>query len=471
MRKKSDIYFKLVLIFLDVLALLGAFTIAYILRITLDPRPFYIHIGAMPFITSVLTMLPFWVALFYFFRLYDREVYSHPFRESMRLLLASVCGIMLMISFSFFTDLFLFPTQLVALYSLLASFLLLLALRAGANIVRLRLLSHGVGVRRVVLVGSSDLTRSLAEAMRDDKTTGFKLVAIVAKTNLIPDDLKNLRYSSLSTALTQTGVDAIIQAEQDESGKNYELAEKHYLEFYQAPTLNGLWTARHEVELINSTPLIFIKPTPLTGYGRIIKRLMDVVGSLAGIIVFSPIMALVAIAVKIGDPAGPVLMRGKQQRRLTRHNRPFKVHKFRSHYAKFDGKTDEEVFEMIGKPELIEEYRKNGDKLDNDFRVTPVGKFIRRFSLDELPQLFNVFKGDISLVGPRALVPHELDKYNKKSALLSVKSGLTGLAVVSGRRDLSFDERRRLDLYYVQNWSIWLDINILFKTILVIFKS
>ena len=104
---------------------------------------------------------------------------------------------------------------------------------------------------------------------------------------------------------------------------------------------------------------------------------------------------------------------------------------------------------MVGKPELIEEYRKNGDKLDYDFRVTPVGRFIRRFSLDELPQLFNVLKGDISLVGPRALVPHELSAYDKKHVLLAVKSGLTGLAVVSGRRSISFEERRRIDLYYV----------------------
>lgn len=103
--------------------------------------------------------------------------------------------------------------------------------------------------------------------------------------------------------------------------------------------------------------------------------------------------------------------------------------------------------------------------------MTPVGKFIRRFSLDELPQLFNVLKGDISLVGPRALVPHELSAYEKKHTLLTVKSGLTGLAVVSGRRSISFEERRRLDLYYVQNWSLWLDITILLKTCLVIFKK
>ena len=471
MRKKSDIYVKFVLMILDALALVGAFTVAYVLRITLDPRPIYINVGGVEFITSIFTILPLWVVLFYFFGMYEREVYSHPFRESGRILLASICGIMLMISFGFFTNTSLFPTKLIALYSLIASFVILLVLRAGANIVRLQLLKRNIGVRRVVVVGNTALTKSLAEAIKRDTTTGFKLVAIASRGEFTPAGLERMRYSSLSTALRQTAIDAIIQTDTNDSDKHYELAEKHYLDFYQAPALSGIWTARHEVELVDSTPLIFIKPTPLSGYGRIIKRSMDIVGSIVGIILASPLMLLVAVAVKIGDPRGPVLMRGKQQKRLTRHNRPFKVYKFRSHYAKFDGKTDEEVFAMIGKPELIEEYRKNGDKLDNDFRVTPVGKFIRRFSLDELPQLFNVLKGDISLVGPRALVPHELNQYDNKSALLSVKSGLTGLAVVSGRRDIDFDERRRLDLYYVQNWSIWLDINVLLKTLLVIFKG
>ena len=471
MHKNYELIFRISLIVIDCLALVAAFTVAYILRITLDPRPIYINVGAIEFITSIFTLLPLWIILFYFFGLYKREVYSHPFRESGRILLAAVFGIMLMITFGFFTNTSLFPTKLIALYSLIASFGILLILRAITNIVRLRLFRHGIGVRKVALVGNAPITTTLAEAIDQDSSAGLELVAVVSNAGLIPGEMRHLRYSSLGTALRRTPIDAIIQTDTDESGKNYELAEKYYLDFYQAPALNGIWTARHEVELVNSTPLIFIKPTPLSGYGRIIKRLMDVAGSFIGIIVASPVMLIVALAVKIGDPAGPVLMRGKQQKRLTRYNRPFKVYKFRSHYAKFDGKTDEEVFAMIGKPELIEEYRKNGDKLDNDFRVTPVGKFIRRFSLDELPQLFNVLKGDISLVGPRALVPHELDQYSKKSALLSVKSGLAGLAVVSGRRDISFDERRRLDLYYVQNWSIWLDINILLRTILVIFRG
>lgn len=118
----------------------------------------------------------------------------------------------------------------------------------------------------------------------------------------------------------------------------------------------------------------------------------------------------------------------------------------------------------MGKPGLSKEYRKNGDQLDNDPRVTKVGKFLRATSLDELPQLINVVRGDISLVGPRALIPQEINQYKKKDIILSVRSGLTGLAQVSGRRDIPFDERRRLDIYYVQNWSLLLDVQILFKT-------
>ena len=125
----------------------------------------------------------------------------------------------------------------------------------------------------------------------------------------------------------------------------------------------------------------------------------------------------------------------------------------------------------MGKPELSRIYRENGDQLDNDPRVTKIGKFLRATSLDELPQLFNVVKGDISLVGPRALIPQEINQYKKKDIILAVKSGVTGLAQVSGRRDISFEERRRLDVYYVQNWSILLDIQILFKTVVsVIFR-
>ena len=419
MRKKSDFYFKIVLVVLDIIALLSAFTIAYILRISLDPRPFHISINAMDFITSIFMTLPLWIVMFYFFGLYDREVYTHPLRNFGQILLASITGIMIMISVAFFTNTPLFPAKLVAVYATGIGFILLMIFRSAANIVRLKLLKRGLGARRVILIGNCDLTHVLADFIETNPLTGFKISGIVAQTQFIPIELKKLRRSSLESALTMDKIDVIIQTDSKNVSEHYQIAQKHYLDFYQAPEFDGIMTTKHTIDIIDSVPLIHTHPTPLMGYGRIVKRIMDIIGGTAGIIIALPIMLLVAIAVKISDPAGPILMHGKQQKRLTRYNRPFKVYKFRSHYAKFDGKTDEEVFRMVGKPELIEEYRKNGDKLDHDFRVTPVGRFIRRFSLDELPQLFNVVKGDISLVGPRALVPHELSAYDKKHSFIS----------------------------------------------------
>lgn len=471
MTKNHDTLFRIFLIALDCFALLAAFTVAYVLRITFDPRPFYIEIRALEFITSVITILPLWIVLFYFFGLYRTNIYTHPIREFGRLGLAAVFGVMIIVSFSFFTGILLFPTKLVAAYAAIASFIILLLLRIGANLLRMWLLTKGFGTKNVVLIGNSPLTSSLAEFINNHPNAGFKLVGIVSRNEFIPENLRPLKISSLKSGLSRLPVSSIIQTDHDNIGKNYEIANRHYLDFYQAPTFEGMMTAKHSVEILDASPIIKIQSTPLFGYGRVVKRLMDIGLGSVGLIVASPFMLIIAAAIKLNDPKGPVFMRGKQQKRLTRYNRPFKVYKFRSHYAKFDGKTDEEVFEMVGKPELIREYRANGDKLDVDFRVTPVGHFIRRFSLDELPQLINVIKGDISLVGPRALVPHELSQYDKKHTLLAVKSGLTGLAAVSGRRNISFDERRRLDLYYVQNWSIWLDITIILRTFLVVFKK
>jgi lipopolysaccharide/colanic/teichoic acid biosynthesis glycosyltransferase len=137
-------------------------------------------------------------------------------------------------------------------------------------------------------------------------------------------------------------------------------------------------------------------------------------------------------------------------------------------YGAYTGMSPEEGFHKMGRPELIRQYRDNGDQLADDPRVSPLGRFMRHTSLDELPQIINIVKGDISLVGPRPLDPFELEKYDKKNLILAVKTGMTGLAQVSGRRDISFEERRKLDLYYVQNWSFWLDLVILVKTVRVV---
>ena len=180
-----------------------------------------------------------------------------------------------------------------------------------------------------------------------------------------------------------------------------------------------------------------------------------------------PFMFVIFIIQKIADPKAPAFYKDV---RLTRFDREFNLYKFRSMKQEFCGLTPEQAFEKMGKPELSEKYRKQGDYLKNDPRYTKLGSFLRKTSLDELPQLFNILKGDISLIGPRALQPIELKSYGDRSLILSIKSGLTGLAQVSGRRNISFNERRALDVYYVQNWSLALDISIFFRTIAVVIK-
>ena len=180
---------------------------------------------------------------------------------------------------------------------------------------------------------------------------------------------------------------------------------------------------------------------------------------------FEPFLLIVFIGQKIAEPHAPAFYKDI---RLSRFNKRFPLLKFRTIKTEYNGLTPEEAFTKMGKPELIDAYRANGDYLENDPRYTKLGIFLRKTSLDELPQLINVLKGDISLVGPRALEPHELKSYGDRGLLLSVKSGLTGLAQVSGRRDISFDERRALDIYYIQNWSPLMDAQILLRTIGVV---
>ncbi len=146
------------------------------------------------------------------------------------------------------------------------------------------------------------------------------------------------------------------------------------------------------------------------------------------------------------------------------------IYKFRSMKPEYSDMSPEDGFRKMGRPELIKPYRDGGDKIENDPRITAFGRLLRRTSLDELPQLINVGKGDISLVGPRALDPFEMDKHPKRNHILAVKTGLTGLAQVSGLRDIGFEERRKLDLYYVQNWSLWMDLVILIKTVRVVLR-
>lgn len=192
-----------------------------------------------------------------------------------------------------------------------------------------------------------------------------------------------------------------------------------------------------------------------------IKRLIDIIGSIIGIIILSPVYLIISVLVKF-DSAGPVVF---GHVRKGKYGKDIKVYKFRTMYSNAN-----EIFENFT-PEQKEEYYKNF-KLDNDPRVTRLGAFLRKTSLDELPQLFNILKGDMTIIGPRPIVEKEVVKYGDKAEkLFSVVPGLAGYWQANGRSDTTYEERVEMDMYYIDNMSFWLDAKILFQTAISVIKG
>lgn len=201
------------------------------------------------------------------------------------------------------------------------------------------------------------------------------------------------------------------------------------------------------------------------GLWEVSKRFVDIFLSIFLIIIFSPVMIITMIVIKLTSP-GPVL--ADIPERVGRKGKLFRIYKFRSMFVNAHNlmKTDPKY------KKLYEEYKKSGYKLHNDPRVTKVGRFIRKYSIDEMPQFFNVLKGEMSIVGPRAYYPDELEEQQKKfphtkelvKEMLTVKPGITGYWQVSGRSDIDFERRIEMDAYYARKKSLWLDFLIILKT-------
>lgn len=209
-----------------------------------------------------------------------------------------------------------------------------------------------------------------------------------------------------------------------------------------------------DTNTINSKEFIYVPEKSITGY-LILKRIFDVILSIVGIIIISPILVLVAIAIKLDSP-GKVIY---TQNRVGENGKMFKMYKFRSMVSNSD-----EVFKCFS-DEMKKKFEENY-KLDKDPRITKIGTFIRKTSLDELPQLLNIIKGELSLVGPRPLVEKEIEKYGtQKDKFLSIKPGVTGYWQVNGRSAVTYKDRINMELFYIDNRSLLLDLKIVFLTI------
>lgn len=472
MKNNASLVYNFCLMIGDALAITVAFSIAYILRVTLSHEPLSATVQAHSYITILISLLPFWILIFGLLGLYNARIYDKRFSELGRLFIGTFIGILFVISYSYMTSTVIFPARLVTVYGFGLAFFFVLLFRTIARGIRRELFSYGVGINNVLLVGDTKSTHRLMEALRQTKITGYKVLGVVGGVkHPLKQGAPYRQYPNFAEAihhLKDKQLHTIIQTELYTAAEHNDeiltYAQEHHVAYRFVPGNSELFVGKIEVDLFHAIPIIAVHQTALIGWGRVVKRLTDLsLGSLF-LLLASPLIALVALAVKLHD-GGPVFFR---QERLSRFDSKVRIFKFRTHSLKYSGLEPEAAFQKMGRSDLIEKYRADGDHLPRDPRVTPLGRWLRRTSIDELPQLFNVVRGDISLVGPRALVAYELEQSEQKNLILSVKSGLSGLAQISGVNDLSFAERRKLDLYYVQNWSFWSDLVILAKTFWVV---
>jgi exopolysaccharide biosynthesis polyprenyl glycosylphosphotransferase len=342
--------------------------------------------------------------------------------------------------------------------------LLSLLVRFVARRVLHHLQRSGRSLRHVVVVGSFGAAQQLSECIQREPDAGMRVIGLCVPSTELPRPVAAGvpvlgSLGQVREVVRAMGCDAVAVTSDDATRYNYlrQLAwslEGAGVELLVDPGLVEVAGPRMHIRPLMGFPLLHVEEPHFTGWRRVVKRVSDLVLTSVGMLVISPLMLGIAAVIKLQD-GGPVIFR---QARIGRDGKPFTMLKFRSMVVDAEDRKMELMAHNEGKGGLF--------KLTRDPRVTPFGQFLRDFSLDELPQLFNVLAGSMSLVGPRPHLASELAQMPSESSRRSlVTPGLTGLWQVSGRSDLEGEDAVRLDLRYVENWSLSLDLQVLWKTI------
>jgi len=468
--KRSELFFSGLQVPIDFLMIVLAAVSAFAVRelpMVLD----YFQLKSLTFngvylneyMKIALATAPFFILIYAMEGLYDIRVTRKFWKEAAKIFSATSIGLVIIIIL-----IFLKREWFSSRFIILAAWLMAVAyVILGRYILKLfqqwLLRSKGIGVHRVLLIGHNGKMDTMAKLIKQNKNLGYRII----------DQIETAHLKVIKTIRQDKGIDEIILCEpsvtDDEQEKLIDYCALNNITYKYIP--NTLQTSMYEVGVLNGEPIIEVKHTPLDGWGKILKRTFDIAASIIGIILTSPIMLLTTLAIWI-DSKGPIIYKNE---RVGNDGRSFFVYKFR--YMKWDCCVTTEnpkVSEALKlEKDLIETQSvRKGPlyKIKKDPRKTLVGNFIEKLSIDELPQFFNVLFGSMSLVGPRPHQHREVEKYmDYHRRLLTIKPGVTGMAQVSGRSDLDFEDEYKLDLYYIENWSLWLDIQICLKTIGVLF--
>jgi len=474
MPTKNTKYYSLLLVLADIVTLFVAFTLAYIVRVIIDGRPLVSPVYALEYFQVSLFIIPIWVLIFASLGLYSSSVYSRRLVEWGKIAIGSFIGILVIIGWEYVSQTHFFPARLVTVYAFLGSFFLIVFEREILRFVRSLLFYFGRGISRVLIVGNSDATRDIALNLSNTAKSGYKIVAIAGPAKVVPRSMDLKHFSTVEAALKELKelrINSIIQTDLYDSSERNQLllgaAQTRHISYSFIPGEPEFYTGKNSVDVFLGYPMITVSQTPLVGWGAIAKGIFDRLIAFVAVVLLSPVFLVIIVLQKIFNP-GPIFYVSK---RLSRFSQPVRLIKFRSMRPEYGKHDAADEFRAMGRDDLAVEYTKNR-KVTNDPRVTKFGNFLRSTSLDELPQFINVLRGDLSMVGPRPILPQEAKFSPSRTALLhSVKSGVTGLWQVSGRSNLTFEERIDLETFYAQNWSFWLDIKILFKTVAVVIRK
>ena len=378
-------------------------------------------------------------------------------------------------TFSYSRAMFLFDF-LLALASMGAVRMLL---RAGQILVRRR----GVNLIPTLIVGRGPEAALCIQEMRARPELGYRVIGIVENGQIdpgVPSSFQGVPVigdlRSLPEAIRESGANEVIISDPNVPGEALfevmiQTGRRRGVEFRIAPTLLNCLPSKTEIDQVGSLPMVTLFRSPLSNSARMAKRGSDLIIASLALLVLSPLWLLIALLIRL-DSRGPIFYK---QERVGMDGRIFLFYKFRTMHAGTDDAEHREFQRRYirGQPDSNQgDDQRPAYKLRADDRVTRLGRILRRTSIDELPQLFNVLRGDMSVVGPRPPIPYEVESYELwHRKRLDMKPGITGLWQVSGRNRLPFDEMVRMDLYYIENWSLLLDVKIVLQTVPVMWRG
>lgn len=466
--KRSELFFSAIQVPIDflmiVLGAITAFTIRDIPQVVKQLPKLY----TFPFdvyLKIILLVTPIFILVYALEGLYDIRATRKFWKEAVKVFTATSIGLVIIIVTIFLKREW-FSSRFIILAAWgITTFYVVSARYLIQLIQKWMLRKKGIGVHRVLLIGKNSKMDTICKLIKQNKNLGLKVI----------DRIDTAHLKVIKTIRMEKGIDEIILCEpsitDDEQEKLIDFCAINNITYKYIPTT--LQTSKFEIGVLNGEPLIEVKNTPLDGWGQILKRIFDIIASIFGIILASPIMILTALAIRL-ESRGPVIYKNE---RVGNDGKKFFVYKFR--YMKWEYCVTRENPKLENALDFEKELIKKQSvrkgplyKIKSDPRKTKVGAIIEKLSIDELPQFFNVLFGSMSMVGPRPHQEREVEKYmDYHRRLLTIKPGITGMAQISGRSDLDFENEYRLDLFYIENWSLWMDIQICMKTLGVLFRK